>query len=66
MTDNIRVINIEDEFTICPDCNYDGGFHNIFIGLHSNGQTKWLLMCPNCKAKFDIGLRYFKPKSHES
>ena len=59
MTDKIQVLEIKDDFTICPDCGYDGGFHNIFLGLNQE-ESKWILMCPNCKAKYDIGLRYSK------
>ena len=55
--DNIQVLEITGEFTVCPQCSYNGGFHNIFYGLNSREQ-KWILMCPNCKAKYDIGLKY--------
>lgn len=61
MTNTIQVLETKDDFTICPQCGYDGGFHNIFLGLDSNDQTKWILMCPSCKAKYDIGLRCAQP-----
>ena len=56
--DRVQVLENIDDFTVCPQCCYDGGFHNIFYGLNSNEQAKWILMCPNCEAKYDIGLRY--------
>lgn len=56
--DDIQVLEVTEEFTVCPQCGYDGGFHNIFYGLNSDTQAKWILMCPSCKEKFDIGLKY--------
>ena len=56
--EKIQALEIIEEFTVCPQCGYDGGFHNIFYGLNSKEQAKWILMCPSCKAKYDIGLRY--------
>ena len=59
----IETIDVKDEFTVCPQCGYDGGFHNIFTNYDTDGPIKWLLMCPSCKAKYDIGLRYTNPKT---
>jgi hypothetical protein len=56
--EQILVLENLDDFTLCPQCGYDGGFHTIFYGLKSEDPAKWILMCPSCKAKYDIGLRY--------
>jgi hypothetical protein len=54
----IEVLDIEGEFTVCPACGYDGGFHSIFPDYKKKGESKWILMCPSCQAKYDIGLVY--------
>ena len=46
------------EFTECPECGYKDGFHSVFLGLNTSKPAKWLLICPMCSAKFDIGLTY--------
>ncbi len=56
--EDIEVLTIHGEFTVCPQCGYDGGFHSIFPDYNISNQSKWILMCPSCKAKYDIGLRY--------
>ena len=56
--EEIKVLEIHGEFTVCQQCGYDGGFHNIFPDYNLSEISKWILMCPSCKAKFDIGLRY--------
>ena len=53
----IQLFEIKNSLTKCPECEYEGGFHNIFCDVNSKEQTKWILVCPNCKMKFDIGLR---------
>ena len=57
--EEIEVLEIKGEFTICPRCGYDEGFHSIFPNYDVNSQSKWILMCPSCKAKYDIGLKCF-------
>ena len=56
--EDIEVLEIEGDFVICPECGYDGGFHSIFPDYKKNAESKWILMCPSCHAKYDIGLRY--------
>jgi len=58
---DIQVLENLDDLTVCPQCGYDAGFHSIFYGLKSDDPAKWILMCPSCKAKYDIGLRYPRP-----
>ena len=56
----IQLFEIENSLTKCPKCEYNGGFHSIFYHINSKEQAKWILVCPNCKIKFDIGLRFPK------
>ena len=56
--DDIQLLEMAGDFTVCPQCGYDGGFHNIFYHINTEKQTQWILVCPNCKAKYDIGLKY--------
>ena len=53
----MQSLEIKNSLTTCPECEYDGGFHNIFYDINNNEQAKWILVCPKCKMKFDIGLR---------
>ncbi|MHC4232693.1 MAG: hypothetical protein ACYTBW_06990 [Planctomycetota bacterium] len=55
---DIQALETQDDFTQCPQCGYDGGFHSIFYDLKSDDPARWILMCPSCKARYDIGLRY--------
>jgi len=57
---DIQVLENLDEFAVCPQCGYDGGFHTIFHGLNSDEPAKWILMCPSCKSQYDIGLRHLQ------
>jgi rRNA maturation endonuclease Nob1 len=56
--EHIQVLDNLDEFAVCPQCGYDGGFHTIFYDLKGDKPARWILMCPSCKAKYDIGLRH--------
>ena len=55
-----QIIDIEQggEFTVCPECGYTDGFHSVFENFNTQGQTDWLLICPRCSSKYDIGLKY--------
>lgn len=51
---DIRRIKPETEFKVCPACGYKDGFHSMF---RIDGKTRrWLFICPQCHAVFDIGL----------
>jgi hypothetical protein len=56
--EEIVTLEIEGDFTVCPECGYEGGFHSIFPNYKKNSESKWILICPNCHAKYDIGLVY--------
>jgi hypothetical protein len=49
----IKDIKMEDEFKICPSCDYKDGFHSMF--KKKGDVTKWLFICPSCHEVFDIG-----------
>ncbi len=53
---SIQLFENEDSFTKCPQCEYNGGFHILFYGLKNKQHSKWILVCPGCKSKFNVGL----------
>lgn len=57
----VRKIEMGERFEVCPACGYKDGFHNIFVRSVENGHMKWLLACPDCSARFDLGLTYSLP-----
>ncbi|MFH1613933.1 MAG: hypothetical protein ABIG61_02460 [Planctomycetota bacterium] len=56
--EKVEYVTIEDEFGRCPQCGYDRGFHSFFRKTMDNGHLKWLLVCPKCGGRFDVGLQY--------
>jgi hypothetical protein len=46
-------VTMDDEFKICPSCEYKDGFHSMF--RMEQGIIKWLFICPSCHNVFDIG-----------
>ena len=54
MTTEVEIIEMEDEFKVCPSCGYEDGFHSMF--KKESYTTKWLFICPSCHKVFDIGL----------
>lgn len=49
----IHQVALQDEFKICPICNYQDGFHSMF--KQDEGVMQWLFICPSCHEVFDIG-----------
>jgi len=50
----VKKIEMEDEFKVCPECGYQDGFHSMF---RNNGDlVHWYFICPNCHSVFDPGL----------
>lgn len=58
----IEKVNLGTEFSNCPKCGYDRGFHNMFRKAADNGHLDWYLICPNCGKAFDIGLTFISQK----
>lgn len=54
MDQDIQKIEMQDEFRVCPACGYEDGFHSMF-NRQGDG-IGWLLICPSCHKRFDIGL----------
>ena len=50
----VKTIEMQDEFKICPTCGYKDGFHSMF--KKEGDTTKWLFICPDCHGVFDVGL----------
>ena len=51
----IEMIELVDEFRVCPACGYELGFHSSF--LRSEEGYRIILICPNCGARYDVGWR---------
>jgi len=51
----IKNIEMEKEFKICPSCGYEDGFHSMF--KKEGSITEWLFICPSCHDIFNIGLK---------
>jgi hypothetical protein len=53
MAYQIHRITLEEEFKLCPLCNYADGFHSM---LQRDGEeVRWFFICPSCHEVFDIG-----------
>jgi hypothetical protein len=53
MTYQIHTVKLEEEFKLCPLCNYRDGFHSM---LKRDGEEiRWLFICPSCHEVFDVG-----------
>jgi len=53
MSNEVKAVEIEEEFKVCPSCGYEDGFHSMF--QKTGDATKWLFICPSCHQIFDIG-----------
>ncbi len=53
MDDKIKMVELKDEFKVCPSCGYKDGFHSMF--RKEGNTTRWLFICPSCHDVFDIG-----------
>lgn len=53
VSEDIKKIDLEDEFRVCRNCSYELGFHYSF--LPEEKAHKIILICPNCGARYDVG-----------
>ena len=53
MSYEVKKIEFDSEFRICPVCGYEDGFHSMFKVDGEN--VKWNFICPQCHTIFDIG-----------
>jgi len=51
----IKAVEIDKEFRICPDCGYEHGFHVSLIPGGADARLGIVLICPSCGARYDIG-----------
>ena len=49
----VRRVEIDGEFKVCPVCGYKDGFHSMF--RREGESTKWMFICPSCHSVFDPG-----------
>ena len=49
----VKHVEMETEFKVCPSCGYKDGFHSMFT--KDGDTTRWLFICPSCQDVFDIG-----------
>jgi transposase-like protein len=49
----VKNVQMQDEFKVCPSCGYKDGFHSMF--QKKGNITKWFFICPSCHTVFDIG-----------
>lgn len=53
VAEQIKSIQIKDEFRTCPVCGYDQGFQVSF--RREAGKTlRVVLICPECGSRFDV------------
>jgi len=57
----VKEVEMEGEFKVCPACGYKDGFHSMFKKDHDI--TKWFFICPACHDVFDIGLTAYQDLS---
>ena len=55
VSDSIRTVGVEQEFRVCPSCEYQQGFHVSFIPDAESKLLRLVLICPSCGARYDIG-----------
>ncbi len=54
-----------DEFRVCPNCEYQRGFHVAFRKT-AKGKVKIGLICPNCGQSYDLGWTTASVKSFKA
>ena len=52
---DIRTIDVQEEFRICPNCGYQRGFHVSFIPKEGKKLLRLVLICPSCGSRYEIG-----------
>lgn len=53
MSYEVKEVEYQDEFKVCPVCGYEDGFHSMF--KKDGNRIKWFFICPDCHSIFDIG-----------
>ena len=55
VSETIRAIDVKEEFRVCPNCDYQRGFHSSFISEGDGKQLRLVLICPSCGSRYEIG-----------
>lgn len=55
ISEEIKKVEVGQEFRECPACDYQRGFHVSFIRLEGQEPLQLVLICPSCGARYDIG-----------
>ena len=55
ISQEIKTIEVQQEFRQCPACDYQRGFHVSFLRKGSEEPLQLVLICPSCGARYDIG-----------
>lgn len=55
-----------EEFRVCPNCEYQRGFH-VSFRKGAKAKVRIILICPNCGQSYDLGwttaaVKSFKPE----
>ena len=50
-----KKVKLGTKFETCPSCGYTGGFHVFFEPLKGT-KVRMNLKCPNCRARYNLGL----------
>jgi uncharacterized Zn finger protein len=53
VSEDIKKINLDEEFRVCPQCSYGLGFHSSLV--RSEKGYRIILICPDCGARYDVG-----------
>ena len=56
-SEKIITSELENEFRVCLSCGYEMGFHVSFLGDNNEKKFTIILICPNCGARFNVGLK---------
>ena len=57
MTIERHRVPVDGTWHQCPSCEYEGGWHVFFKRTRDPKLLHMDLQCPECKAKFDLGLQ---------
>ncbi|MDP6627628.1 MAG: hypothetical protein QGG50_06980 [Methanopyri archaeon] len=60
-SDTVQSIPMGDTFRVCPTCGYEDGFHSFFERIKGSDELAWRFICPQCHARFDLGMRVPAP-----
>ncbi len=48
------LIQVDHEFSRCPECGYGDGFH-VSFAAHEGTRAEVILICPRCSKRYQTG-----------